>query len=148
MGRRKRKWTARLFESRGQRFQDGNGTIRADTSANIYESMLLDPAFATMKPRQQMLYVLCKAQFYGHRKPQQDYPDLECMQGDDKFYMNLSAVVQYGLYKRSGTHEFYGDLKELQRRGFIKCISNGRATKSKSVYQFSGEWKNWTPDKN
>lgn len=146
MGKRK-KWTAKPFESVGQRFQDDNGTIRSDSSANLYESMLLHPAFATMKPRQKMLYIYCKAQYFGKRKPQDDYKELEEAKGNEKFYMNRASIVKYGLYTKNGMHEFYSDLKLLQERGFIRCISNGRSTKSKSIYEFSDQWKYWTPEK-
>lgn len=147
MGRRK-KWTARPFESVGQKFEDPNtGTIRSDTSANVYESMLLHPAFTSLKPRQQALYLVCKAQYYGHRKPRQDFNDVETLQGDDCFYLNLGAVTRYGNYTRSMRREFYGDMKTLEEHGLIKKISSGRATKSKSIYCFSGDWKAWKPDK-
>lgn len=144
---RKRKWTARAFESQGQRFTDPvTGAIRADTSANVYESMLLHPAFTTMKPRQQMLYIACKAQFYGHRKPKADFPTTEAVQGDDCFYMNRELATRYGNYTKSMTKELYGDLGELQRRGFIECVSSGKATKSKSIYRFCSNWKDWKPE--
>ena len=143
---RRKKWTARPFESQGQKFTDPNtGTVRTDTSANIYESMLLHPAFTSLKPRQQVLYLVCKAQFYGHRKPKQDFTELEDVQGDECFYMNLSAVIRYGNYTRNMRREFYTDMRELEKRGFIKTISSGRSTKSKSIYQFSADWKNWNP---
>lgn len=147
MGRRKKpKWTARPFESKGESFiNPATGKLQKDTSANIYESMLLHPAFTTLKPRQQVLYLVCKAQFYGHRKPKQDFTELEAFQDEKCFYLNLSAVVRYGNYTRNMRREFYADMKELEKRGFIKTISSGRSTKSKSIYQFSADWKNWNP---
>lgn len=145
MGKRK-KWTARPFESQGQKFTDPHtGTVRTDTSANIYESMLLHPAFTSLKPRQQALYIVCKAQFYGHRKPRQDFQELESLQRDECFYLNLGAVTRYGNYTRSMRKEFYGDMKALEEHGLIKKISSGAATHSKSIYCFSGDWKTWTP---
>lgn len=145
MGRRK-KWTARPFESQGQKFTDPNtGVIRSDTSANLYESMLLHPAFTTMKPRQQVLYLICKAQFYGHRKPRDDFKEMEDVQSDECFYLNLAAVIKYGNYTRNMRREFYADMAELERRGFIKTISSGRATKSKSIYRFCSDWKSYNP---
>ena len=144
---RRKKWTARPFESQGQKFEDPvTGAIRNDTSANIFESMLLHPAFTTLKPRQQMLYVVCKAQFYGHRKPSQDFPDIEDVKDDSCFYMNRELAVRYGNYTKSMGKELYSDLKELQKRGFIECVSNGKSTKSKSVYRFTSNWKYWKPD--
>lgn len=145
MGRRK-KWSARQFESQGQRFTDPTtGAIRSDTSANIYESMLLSAAYMDLTTRQQQLYTLCKAQFYGHRKPSQDYPDIEQVAGDDCFYLNLGAVTRYGLYTRNMRGKFYADMKALEQHGFIKTVSSGRATKSKSVYRLVANWKDWKP---
>lgn len=146
MGRRKRKWVAKGFESLGERFQDPNtGAVRADTSANIYQSMLLHPAFTTLKPRQQMLYVQCKSQFYGARKPRQDFPDIEMFQDDACFYMNRELATRYGDYTKNMKRELYADLKTLEEHGLIKCISSGRSTKSKSVYKFVSDWRDWKP---
>lgn len=143
---RKRKWTARPFESQGQRFADPTtGATRADTSSNIYESMLLSDAFLDLTNRQKLLYVVCKSQFYGHRKPSQDFPDVEQVAGDDCFYLNLGAVVRYGLYTRNMRGKFYADLKILEAHGFIKTVSSGRSTKSKSIYRFTPDWKYWKP---
>lgn len=160
MGRKRKAWTARPFESLGERFTDPvTGAVRKDTSSNLFESMLLHPAFTTMKPRQQMLYVIAKAQFYGHRKPAQDFPDIEfyvetkdeekpkpIKLNDTSFYLNWGLIKRYGLYSKNGQHEFYDDLKELQRRGFIQCVSNGMSTKSKSIYRFMSDWKDWKQD--
>lgn len=146
-----KKWTARPFESIGKRFEDPyTGKLRGDSSANIYESMLLHPAFRTLKPRQQMLYVLCKSQFYGHKKPSDEtgYKDIDAFKSDMCFFLNLAAVVRYGLYTRNMRGKFYADMKELQRRGFIEVLSSGASTKKKSVYKFSGNWKQWTPEEN
>lgn len=141
---RKRKWTAKPFESQGQRFQDAfTDTIRTDTSANIYESMLLSPAFMDLSNRQKLLYLYCKAQYYGHRKPEQDFPDIDTVKGDDCFYLNLGAVVKYGLYTRCMSGKFYDDMRTLEAHGFITIVSSGKATKSKSVYRFSADWKTW-----
>lgn len=145
MGRRKR-WTARPFESVGQRFTDPiTGATRADTSANLYESMMLHPAFQDLTNRQKLLYLICKSQFFGHRKPEKDFPDVEQVAGDDCFYLNLGAVTRYGLYTRNMRGKFYADMKELERHGFIKTVSSGRPTKSKSVYKFLPDWKYWKP---
>ena len=144
---RRKKWTARPFESQGQRFTDPNtGTIRTDTSANIYESMLLSEAYIDLTTRQKQLYIICKSQFYGHRKPSQDFPEVEQVRGDDCFYLNLGTVTRYGLYTRNMRGKFYSDMKELERHGFIKTVSSGKSTKSKSVYQFTPDWKYWKPD--
>lgn len=144
---RKRKWSARAFESQGQRFTDPvTGAIRADTSANIYESMLLSAAFQDLTNRQRLLYVICKAQFFGHRKPSQDFPEVEQVADDVCFYLNLGAATRYGVYTKNMRGKFYADMKELERHGFIKTISSGKPTKSKSVYMFSPDWKYWNQE--
>lgn len=145
MGRRKKR-NVRPFESAGEKFTDQTtGTVRADTSANIYESMLLSSAFQDLKPRQQMLYIVCKSQFYGHRKPSQDFPEMEAVQADTCFYLNLAAVCRYGLYSRNMRGKFYQDMKVLQEHGFIKLVSSGASTKTKSIYRFSSDWQRWRP---
>ena len=145
MGRRTPKYKAKPFESKGTKFIDNNGTSRADTSANIYESMLLSRAYQDLKTRQQQLYTICKAQYYGKRKPSKDYPDMEHLQGDDMFYLNLAAVVQYGLYTKNMRKEFYNDMKALEQHGFIKKVSQGGYSNRKSIYQFTADWQTWTP---
>lgn len=92
--RKKHKYTAKAFESKGNTFIDDNGTKRADTSANIYESMLLSKAYKDLKTRQQQLYTICKAQYYGKRKPGNDFKDIEQLQDATMFYLNLDAVTR------------------------------------------------------
>lgn len=146
MGRKRKNWTARPFESLGERFTDPvTGAVRKDTSANIYESMLLSAAYKDLTTRQKQLYLICKSQFYGHRKPSQDFPDLELVAANDCFYLNLGAVVRYGLYTRNMRGKFYADMKALEEHGFIKTVSSGRATKTKSIYKLTPDWKYWQP---
>lgn len=143
--RKRKKWTARPFESQGQRFTDPfTGAIRTDTSANLYESMMLSPAFQDLTNRQKLLYLVAKAQFFGHRKPEQDFPDIEQVKGDDCFYLNLGSVTRYGLYTRNMRGKFYSDIKALESHGFVKTLSSGKTTKSKSIYKFCPDWKYWT----
>lgn len=131
-----RKYRPKAFESSG---------ASKDTSANIYESMLKSAAFMDLTPRQRLLYVYCKAQFYGKRKPGKDFPDIEQLQGDDLFYFPMQTAVDYGLYTRNNHKNFYRDMKELEKHGFIKTVINGKIHKTKSVYQYSGNWKFWNP---
>ena len=131
MGQRKQKYKPKAFESTG---------ISADTSANLYNSMLTHPAFIALKTRQKILYVYCKAQYYGKRKPGQDFPAGEAVQSEECFYMNLSLAVSYGLYTRNGNKEFYADMKALCDAGFLEMVTNGRATQSRSIYRFSDKW--------
>lgn len=121
---------------------EGSGRS-GDTSANIYESMLMSPAFMDLSPRQRLLYVYMKAQYYGKRKPGKDYPDAPGLQGDDLFYFPMSTAEKYGIYSRMNHMRFYGDIKSLETHGFIKTVASGRITRKKTIYQFSGDWKEW-----
>lgn len=114
-----------------------------DTSANLYESMLLSAAFMDLTPKQRLLYVYMKAQYYGKRKPGKDNPDIENLQGDDLFYFPRTLAEKYNLYTRSNNRQFYNDIKAIEEHGFIKTISSGKATKTKSIYKFVGAWKMW-----
>lgn len=138
----KKRYIAKSFEGVGTTFVDENGKKIADTSANIYESMLRSKAFKTLKNRQKVLYLVCKSQYYGKRKPKADYKD-ERVQDDTCFYLNLDLVCQYGLYTRNMRKEFYGDMKELRKRGFIEQVASGRGTMTKSIYRFASGWKQW-----
>ena len=131
---RKKEYRPKAFES------TGGGR---DTSANIYESMLLSTAFMDLSKNQRLLYLYLKAQYYGKRKPGRDCPEIEQLQGDDLFYFPMSAAEKYGLYTRSNHTAFRNDMKVLESHGFIKTVSNGKATKKKSIYQFSGAWRVW-----
>ena len=143
MARKKKRYSARPFESYGSKFVDPfTKATRHDTSANIFESMLLDANFQSLSNRQKMLYVICKSQFYGHRKPCADYdvdlfPDLK---SDECFYLNFASVQRYGIYSRNMKKEFYNDMRALEAKGFIETIMKGGFHK-KSIYKFSAHWK-------
>lgn len=146
MGQSKKpKYVPKSFESAGHYLPDKATKPRADTSANIYESMMISEAWADLNNRQRVLYLIAKQQYYGVRKPGKDYPDIETMQGDDKFYLNMAFVNRFHAYKSHGNKELYGDIKALEEHGFIKTISNGRKHKQRSVYQYSDGWKTWKP---
>lgn len=113
------------------------------TSANVYGSMLESPAFKDLSKNQRLLYIYMKKQYYGTRKPGQDFPDMEQLQGDNLFYFNLALAEKYGLYSRSNDRQFYADIRAVEQHGFIKTVSSGRATKSRSIYKFTGDWKEW-----
>lgn len=134
MSRRKKKYTPKPFESTG---------IPNDTSANIYGSMLESPAFKDLTKNQRLLYIYMKKQYYGTRKPEKDFPNVDQLQGEDLFYFNMALAVKYGLYSRSNDRQFYNDIATIEQHGFIKTISSGRATKSRSIYKFTGDWKQW-----
>jgi len=139
----RRTYKPKSFEGIGGKFKNTYGRMQADTSANIYESMLQSAAFMDLSARQRLLYVYMKAQYYGKRKPGKDYPDMEKLQDDDLFYFSMAMAEEYGLYTRSNHTRFYADIKELERHGFIKTVSNGKKNKKKSIYRFSADWQQW-----
>lgn len=143
MGKRKKKYVPKAWESKGDSYMDASGKLRADTSANIYESMLTSDAFALLTTKQQILYVFCKAQYYGKRKPERDFPEVEQMHGDDLFYLSWEAAQQYRLYKPSMDKNFYMDMKALCDHGLIERVASGKSGRKKSVYRFSDRWKTW-----
>lgn len=131
---KKKAYRPKTFESSGK---------SNDTSANLYESMLLSAAFMDLTPKQRLLYVYMKAQYYGKRKPGKDNPGIESLQGDELFYFPRTLAEKYNLYTRSNNRQFYNDIKAIEEHGFIKTISSGKATKTKSIYKFVGAWKMW-----
>lgn len=142
---RKKKWTGRPFESVGEHYTDSHGNSRPDVSARIFESMLVSPAFRSLTARQKVLYLYCKAQHYGKKKPSKDY-DAEQYpqtQQDICFYFNLALAVEYGLYAKTSRNEFYSDIKRLREVGLIETVISGKATKTKSVYRFSSKWRDF-----
>lgn len=140
----RKKYTPKSFESVGK-VKTTSGKEKADTSANIFESMLLSQAFQSLNARQRILYVICKAQYYGKRKPEKDYPEIDQFQGDDKFYLNWSLVQRYGVYRPSMSSNFYADMKALADKGFIEIISSGKTHRKKTIYKFSDRWKERPP---
>lgn len=114
-----------------------------DTSANICESMLKSAAFKDLSKNQRLLYLYMKAQYFGKRKPRHDYPDQEQLASDELFYFPMNAAADYDLYTRSNKAQFYSDIGELVSHGFIEVVSNGKKTKSRTIYKYSSAWKTW-----
>lgn len=134
---RKKKYIPKAFESAG---------APNDTSANLYESMLTSPAFISLTKRQRLLYLYCKSQYYGKRKPSKDFKELDMFQDDACFYMNRATIEKYNLYTKGNNGAFYDDIKELENKGFItRELQGGGNGHTKSVYKFSGKWKEYTP---
>ena len=129
------------YESSGEKYIDKNGTVRTETFAAIYESMLVSKAFINLTARQKMLYVYCKAQIVGKRKPKQDYKDLNLYQQDECFYLSEQMLYDYGLYTEAGRRYISKDFKVLIDKGFIKKLASGQCSKSKNVYMLVSDWQ-------
>lgn len=142
----KKKYIPKAFESMGEHYVDSKGNIRADTSANIYESLLTSKAFKDLNTKQQILYVFCKAQFYGKRKPGKDYKEVEQVQGAECFYFSWRSVQAYGLYTSKSHSNFYKDMKVLEMHGLIEKVSSGKSQHAKNIYKFSANWQKWKKD--
>ena len=127
MSHRKTPYQKKAFESTG---------TSADTSANIYMSMLLSAAWRALTAQQQRLYLYCKAQYYGEKQKPNGNP--LC------FTMNQSKWAElYGLYEKSNAKGFYRDMSALIEKGFITCVECGAITRTKSIYRFSSMWQNY-----
>lgn len=127
MSRRKAPYQKKAFESIG---------TSADTSANIYMSMLLSAAWRSLTAHQQRLYLYCKAQLYAEKQKPNNDP--LC------FTMNQSKwAVLYGLYEKSNAKGFYRDMSALIEKGFLTCVECGAITRTKSIYRFSSMWQNY-----
>lgn len=130
MSRRKTPYQKKSFESTG---------ASSDTSANIYMSMILSPAWKELTANQQRLYLYCKAQYYAEKRKPNDDP--LC------FTMNQSKWADlYGLYKRNNAASFYRDISALIEHGFVACVECGAITRTKSIYRFSSMWQRWGTD--
>ena len=140
MGRSKKPtYKPKGFESKGEHFINQRGKNQADTSANIYESRLQSPAFKSLTSKQKVLYLYCKGQYYGKRKPRKDYEKQGLYQEDTYFYFNWQLALDYDLYT---THSrLYKDLNALIKNGFIEKSKSGQGHKEQNVYKFSDKWQ-------
>lgn len=130
MAKKKQPYRKKPFESTGS---------SSDTSANIYMSMMLSPAWKDLTANQQRLYLYCKGQYYGEK--QNPGGDPLC------FTMNQSKWAdRYGLYKRNNAAGFIRDMTALITHGFVTCATCGANTRSKSIYRFSDMWQQWGTD--
>ena len=133
MGRKTKPYQKKAFESTG---------VSSDTSANIYMSMLLSPAWKALSSQQKVLYLCCKSQYYGEkRKPKTEESPEGCL---TYFTMNKSKWCSlFELYKDNNRAGFYRDKEALIKNGFIVCVQSGKNTRTKSIYGFSDEWRRY-----
>lgn len=141
--RRKEAYKPKSFEAVGGSFIGIHGVNQPDTYARIYESMFQSVAFRTLTANQRDLYLCMKLQYYGKRKPSQDYPEIEELKTDNVFYLNWDLVQEYGLYKPTCKSNFYKDRNVLIEHGLIEIVVNGKIQHKKNVYCYSSEWKNF-----
>jgi len=126
----KKHYIKKSFESTGK---------SSDTSANIYESMLVSEAWHTLTPSQQRLYICCKAQYYAEKQK----PATEENPNGSILYFTMNRYkwsTKYQLYKDNNRAAFYRDMEALIEKGFVRCVESGRNTRTKSIYAFSDKW--------
>lgn len=113
-----------------------------DTSANIYLSMLVSPAWLALTKNAQILYVYCKSQYYAERrKPIPQIRQLNDTQLKRCFTMNKSKWLDvYHIYN-SEYGQFYKDMAMLVEQGFIEVVESGKSNRTKSIYMFSDKWR-------
>ena len=125
--RKKKPYEKKRFESTG---------TSSDTSANIYMSMLLSPAWLELTANQQRLYLYCKAQYYAEKNKHNSDPIT--------FTMNRSKwCLLYKLYSDTNRDGFYRDRDALIERGFIRVVVGGQNTRTKTIYAFWDMWQKW-----
>ncbi|MBQ8941798.1 MAG: hypothetical protein IJ062_08165 [Firmicutes bacterium] len=140
---KRKKYQKKPFESVGN---------KSDTSANIYMSMLMSPAWMDLTPRQQVLYLYAKSRFYGQRTADKkalfnQFEGLETPKYIDPFF-SLSVwevTEQLKIYSKSNLMTFYRDLEQLILHGFIKCVAcqSSNRPKKRSIYTYSDKWQLW-----
>ena len=142
MSRRRKNHQGGAFESAGG--YTVMGRHKPDTSANIYESMLRCKAWQSITDRQRVLYLLCKAQYYGKRKPSADL-GADTVSDDACFYLPFSTVVDvYGMYGKSHFDRFKRDMDALRKAGLIDLVVSGKSTRTMNVYRLSAKWREVT----
>jgi hypothetical protein len=141
-----KKYEPKSFEAASTgKYIDSNGTVRTDTFARMYQSMLDSKAFLHLNDKQKVLYLYAKTALYGARKPKADksYKEMGVFQGEEYFYFNWAQAKQRGLYKPSMASNFYRDMQSLEEHGFIEKVASGKQQRRKNVYKFSDKWQKW-----
>ena len=125
---KKKKYQKKNFESTGANY---------DVSANIYLSMVKSKAWLSLTKNQRLLYLYLKMQYYSQkRKPNKENKEM--------FFFNQTKWLnEYQLYSEGNKKSFYNDMEQLIIKGFIDCVSSGKTTREKNIYQYSSRWQNY-----
>lgn len=139
MGKKRKHYTPPAYETRDP---EGRHVYMA-----IYDTLYKSPAWEGLTDKQVRLYLFCRWQRWAKKenRPMADYPDVEEYQRPEVFYMNWRKVRSAGVYKEN-RERFYGDVKELCKRGLIECLFNGKRYRKKSVYRLSALWHKYKPE--
>jgi hypothetical protein len=143
MSRRKAEYVPKSYESKGKVFTDRQGRKRQETNVQMFETMLTSEAYMDLKVRQRLLYVYVKAQLYGHRKPKQDFKEIDGYDRDDLIYFSWKSAQEYGLYSETDHSTFYKDMRSLMEHGFIEKYADRTSQREKTIYLLSDKWQTW-----
>lgn len=103
--------------------------------------MLMHPAFYTLKPRAQALYLYCKNACW--RKSRKEWEELKELE----FYMNKAKYVHtYKLYTEGNTKAFIEDMNALIEHGLVDCIYQGQTQRKNNIYSLSARWLEYDTD--
>ena len=138
---KKRVYQKKSFESTGS---------NSDTSANVYLSMMMSPAWKDLTPRQKVLYYYAKSRLYGQKTAEKQslfkqYPDFKAPSNVDIFFsLSIGNVTKDAeLYSETNLQAFYRDLESLILHGFIRCVACGNIARVKTIYTYSDKWQIW-----
>ncbi len=113
----------------------------------VYDCQLKSAAFTDLTPRQRNLYIVCKAQTFGHAKPKTtSEADGEAYAIQEMFYLSVVDVQPYRIYAPTNKRDFYADMRALEEHGFIRMVACGKHLKHKNVYRLASEWRTWKKD--
>lgn len=123
-----------------QRYESAKGA--GDTCAQIYSSMLTHPAYLKLTYRQRFLYVCCKDQIFGKRKPRNTdgYKEMPELCRDEVFFFGIDDAKQYGIADEKNHGSFYRDMGTLIKAGFIDKLIDGVKGRGRAVYRLSDRW--------
>lgn len=128
MGKRK-KYVPKEFES---------CSGKSEPFSSLYRSMIESPAFQALSASQKTLYLYCKLQYYGEKRPE----------GQEYFTMSRKKWCnKYHLYSEGNAAAFHRDIDALIEKGFIDCTYKGAQHKQKNVYKLSARWWHYGTDK-
>lgn len=136
------------FLSAGKQFQNSYGNLKNESYAQVSDSLLHSLAYCTAPNREKQLLIIAIKKKYGYKQPYDDDRYKEIVGNRrDVFFLSLYDVTkEYHLYTEKGSSQFYHDVKDLIKRGFIERIYSGKGRGGKSIYCFSDKWIEWKPE--
>jgi hypothetical protein len=107
-----------------------------DPFAAIYDSMLCAAAFIDLSDKAKSLYLICKVQ--------RNAGSSKNIGIAEQFYMNQALWRdKYGLFNKGNERGFYKAIEELISHGFIRIVRSGKASRERSIYEYSDLWQEY-----